>query len=301
MSIGVRACHAVLVRQPPQVAVSKRVVAALEGAQVAYVMLPPGAGVVEDPSAHRVAVHLGAPHRLWEMRDRGQRDGLHRWGDVVVTAAGERARMRWDQPTVFVDIALSAALVEQAREPRARGAPPALTGSFGHRDAALSTLAVSLMRGALGDRKGEGLALESLVAAMCARLASRGDGPRSLSAESRGGVAPARLRRVLDRIHDALEAPHSLAELSALAGTSRFHFSRQFRNATGLSPHAYLIEARVHEAARLLFEGVDVDEVALRVGMNGRAHLARHLSARLGVTPGRLRSRRSAAPPRPNG
>lgn len=291
MNGGAIACDAVFVTEPPRATRGKRMEAALDGAKVAYVMLPPGEGLIEEAAFHRVSVHLGPPHRLWERRDRVQRDGLHRWGDVVITASGERAALRWDRSTVFVDVELSPRLVEDARFHGGRGARPPLVGSFGHEEPALRELAVGLMRGALGARRAEPLALESLVLDLGAALAARGEDGVVSARDARGGIAPARLRRVLDRIHDALDASHSLAELSALAETSRFHFARQFRRATGLSPHAYLIEARVHEAVRLVLDGADVDEAALRVGMNGRAHLARHLFARLGVTPGLLRAR----------
>ncbi len=257
----------------------RRIEVALDGARVAWVLLPAGAGVLEPSTQHHVAVHLGPPHRLWEARDGARRDGPHRRGHVVVTAAGERTAMRWDRPTVFVDVAFERALVE-----------PPLVGAFARDAPELRDAIVALARAALG-RRAEPLALEALVLAASERLAERGGARAS---EPRGGLAPVRLRRVLDRIHGALAERHSLVELAALAGTSRFHFARQFQRATGLPPHAYVIEARVNEAARLLSEGADVDDVALRVGMNGRGHLARHVTARLGVTPGELRSHRSA-------
>jgi AraC-like DNA-binding protein len=248
------------------------VVADIEGARVAYVTLAPGGGAIEDATAHHVAVHLGRAHRLVEKRGRAIRDGLHRRGHVVVTAAGERASMTWDAPTTFLDVAI----------PRERGA---LVGQFAHDDPAVRDLAIALARSAFGG-SGLELARDANVDALSAHLFAP-----SRSRSSRGGVAPAALKRVLDRIHDALGEPHRLADLAVIAGLSPFHFTREFRRTTGLSPYAYVVDARVHEAIRLLLQGADIDDVAHRVGMYSRAHLARHLAAKLGVTAGSLRRR----------
>jgi AraC family transcriptional regulator len=46
------------------------------------------------------------------------------------------------------------------------------------------------------------------------------------------------LRRVMERLRSDSGADVSLAALAADAGLWRFHFSRAFKQSTGLSPHA---------------------------------------------------------------
>lgn len=237
----------------------------------------------EASSVHRVAVHVGPPHTLWERRGAGDGQvGAHGWGDVVVTARGERTTTRWDRDTRFVEVALASPRVQQAAA-ELDGAREPEVGRFSHCDPFLRDAVLSLLRLALSSGVEDALRRDGLVDAIAARLVSP-RAPRPAVA-----LAPAALRRVQERLHDELAEPHRSADLAALAGLSRFHFARQFRRATGLSPHAYLLEVRVLEAARLLATGADVGDVAAAVGFGSRAHLSRQLASRLSITPGALR------------
>ena len=60
------------------------------------------------------------------------------------------------------------------------------------------------------------------------------------------------LLRVKDLIDARYAEPLDVDALAALAGLSRAHFSRQFRQAFGESPHRYLMSRRLERAAALL-------------------------------------------------
>ena len=72
----------------------------------------------------------------------------------------------------------------------------------------------------------------------------------------------------------------------ARAGMSLRTFARRFREETGQSPGAWLIQQRVRHAQHLL-EATDlpVDEVAERAGMGTAASLRAHLRTHAGVSP----------------
>lgn len=61
--------------------------------------------------------------------------------------------------------------------------------------------------------------------------------PNSSEGLARGGLPPAKLRRVIDRIEAEMNGPVPLASLAAEAAMSPFHFARAFARATGLAPH----------------------------------------------------------------
>lgn len=67
-----------------------------------------------------------------------------------------------------------------------------------------------------------------------------------------GTPAIALARQYLD---DAPEEKISLDALATLCGLSRFQLIRGFARETGITPHAYLVQARVRLARRLLAEG----------------------------------------------
>ena len=73
---------------------------------------------------------------------------------------------------------------------------------------------------------------------------------------------------------------------------SPYHLVRVFKQATGVSPHQYLIQVRVNNARALLMAGAgkrSVAAVAEAVGFADQSHLTRHMKRLLGVTPGEVR------------
>jgi len=78
--------------------------------------------------------------------------------------------------------------------------------------------------------------------------------------------------------------------LARRAGMSLRTFARRFREETGQSPGAWLIQQRVRHAQHLL-EATDlaVDDVAERAGMGTAASLRAHLRTHVGVSPAAYR------------
>ena len=106
------------------------------------------------------------------------------------------------------------------------------------------------------------------------------------SAPTRVEAACGCLARVRERIDDDPSIDHPLAELAALAGLSRFQLLRAFRRATGLTPHAYIVQRRLETARRLMREGAALAEAAAGAGFADQSHLHRTFRARYGFSPG---------------
>jgi AraC family transcriptional regulator len=99
-----------------------------------------------------------------------------------------------------------------------------------------------------------------------------------------------RLQRVLDFIEVRLEDDISLGDLAAEACLSPFHFSRLFADATGMSPHRYVIERRIQAAQKLLaHKQCSLVEIALRTGFGSQANFTRSFRRITGFTPGQYR------------
>lgn len=108
----------------------------------------------------------------------------------------------------------------------------------------------------------------------------------------RGGLPSVKLRRIRELIMARLHAPPSLAELSDEAGTSQYHFSRQFKVSTGMSPHQYVLKQRLDKARELL-SGTDlpITEVAARTGFTTSTYFATFFRRTFGETPSSYRRR----------
>lgn len=95
-----------------------------------------------------------------------------------------------------------------------------------------------------------------------------------------------RLKRAIDYVEAGLGEPMSLADVASAAGLSRMHFAAQFRAATGLRPHEYLLRRRVERAQEMLrgTRGSLVD-VALAVGFQSQSHFTTVFKRFVGQSP----------------
>jgi len=95
----------------------------------------------------------------------------------------------------------------------------------------------------------------------------------------------ARLDRVFQMMHDRPEAPLSLETLSEAADLSSFQLIALFKRATGLTPHAYLVQLRLRRAMDALKSGMAIAEAATTAGFYDQSALTKHLKQCYGVTP----------------
>jgi AraC-like DNA-binding protein len=102
--------------------------------------------------------------------------------------------------------------------------------------------------------------------------------------------------RLVERyIEEHLDEQILVANLSELVHLSEAHFSRAFRLAYGVPPHAYIVRRRLELAAQLMLAGREpLSEIALRCGFHDQAHLSKQFRQLTGETPAawrRLRRR----------
>jgi AraC-like DNA-binding protein len=108
----------------------------------------------------------------------------------------------------------------------------------------------------------------------------------TLPARSRGGLAPRVLQRVCDYMEAHLGENVELEALADIAGLSRFHFARAFKQSVGIAPHSYLMQRRVERAKALVIETkLSLAQIALECGFSDQSHFARRFLQFVGVTP----------------
>ena len=136
--------------------------------------------------------------------------------------------------------------------------------------------------------------VDSLTAALSLQLAQQAGVADRREEPTRGGLAPAVRRRVLELMDARADRHLSLDDLAREAGLSPAHFARAFKESVGRAPHQHLIALRLERARRLLESpAAALSDVAARAGFADQAHFTRLFKRHFGVTPGAfVRARR---------
>ncbi|WP_323055325.1 MULTISPECIES: AraC family transcriptional regulator [Streptomyces] len=193
----------------------------------------------------------------------------------------------WTYRTLYPSAGLVAEIA--AETTRLRGTP-----SFAAPDA-VDARAWALIAGVhRAAEAGNALAADSLLRHAVARLLRLHGAPAALRAPAGAGARTA--RRARDVLVERMADPPTLARLAAELGTSPFALSRAFQDAYGMPPHAWLTDARVRRARRLLEDGVPPAEAAVACGFTDQPHLGRHFRRIVGVPPGAYQRARGRTP-----
>jgi AraC family transcriptional regulator len=215
-------------------------------------------------------------------------------GAIILVPAGTPGRVRWSGGFDWLHIYLEPGLVARVAaeacdlDPARLTVPPLDGLDLPPLRAAMSAVDCELTSGGAGGP----LAAESLANVLAIHLIRHLVAPRRLARGRDGTLPRGRLRAVVDYIEEHLDASPTLDHLAAVARLSAYHFARQFKAATGLPPHQYVIQRRVERAKQLLYEDGDLSlaEVAACIGFSDQSQFCHHFKRVVGVTPGKFRT-----------
>ncbi|CAM3741407.1 helix-turn-helix domain-containing protein [Kibdelosporangium persicum] len=153
-------------------------------------------------------------------------------------------------------------------------------------DPLIRQLAVALREEARGGLTAGRLFVDAVATTLALHLLRRYSDRAPVIPSRPAGLTGTRLRQVVEYIAAHLDDDLRLDRLAGLAGMDRYHFSRAFKQATGLPPHRYVIERRVTRAMDLL-TGSDmlIADIAHQVGMSSQSHLTTVFRKHVGDTP----------------
>jgi len=131
---------------------------------------------------------------------------------------------------------------------------------------------------------------ESIAVALSAHIAQQYPVTETRLEEFRGGLSPARLKRVLEYIDANLADNLVLDTLAEVAGLNLYHFARGFRQSTGLSPHQHVLRRRIERAKEFLRSShLSVLEASARTGFVDQSHFSKVFRRIVGVAPSKYR------------
>lgn len=98
------------------------------------------------------------------------------------------------------------------------------------------------------------------------------------------------VEKVIRFIWERYSEPLSLTEIAGSAALSRFHFTRMFTHATGITPGRFLAAVRIYQAKRMLLNtSMTIADISSAVGYKSLGSFTSHFTESVGISPGRFR------------
>jgi AraC family transcriptional regulator len=243
---------------------------------------------------HRLVLVTRPPQEL-ELRFEGvKRHVPPPAGAIIVVPAGTVGQVRWSGGFDWLHIYLEPRLVARVAteafdlDPARLTIPPLDGLDLPHLRAAMRAVDAEMT----ASGPGGSLAAESLANVLAVHLIRHVLAPPQPTRRRHGTFPRAKLRAVVEYIEEHLGACPSLEQMAAVAHLSPYHFARQFKAATGLPPHQYVIVRRVERAKQLLQLRTDLSlvEVAVCTGFSDQSQFSHHFKRLVGATPGQFRT-----------
>lgn len=246
------------------------------------------------------SVTLGADHHmitlaLWpttlSLATEGKptHDGAVMLGMVQVAGPGVFVRGQFRRPCDFLHIRVANSWLAQAHEERHRGSWPGRLQSADHgfsHDPVMEQLARALGAPIVFDDELTRRYVDGIATAIASRVVALDNRSTERTGDRVSALANWRLKRTIDYIDAHLGERILLADMAKAAGHTRMHFAAQFRTATGLRPHEYLLHRRIERAQSLLRSSdATIVDVALEVGFANQAHFSTVFRRLVGQSP----------------
>jgi AraC-like DNA-binding protein len=194
---------------------------------------------------------------------------------------GDRCVSFWYAPDYFDQLAADAGIRRSRASFSAPRVPPLRE---------LSPVVTSAALGLAGAGQTPWEEISVTLAARALELAAR----RSSASGDSLPNGEAHVTQVVRLIDQYPASPWTLGSLAQEARLSRYHFLRTFARFTGVTPHQYVLRARLRDAAlRLVRDAGSVLDVALDCGFGDVSNFNRAFRGEFGVSPGTYRQRRS--------
>lgn len=158
--------------------------------------------------------------------------------------------------------------------------------AIGAADEIIAALGTSLLPAFDRPDEANHLFVDHVTCAATTHILHAYGGSKTASKHLRTPLAPWQLQRAKDVLTANLTGDASIAQLASECGLSISKFTKGFVLSTGLPPHKWLLEERVHRSMCMLREKhIPLDEIAIACGFRDARHFVRVFTRMLGTHP----------------
>ena len=207
-------------------------------------------------------------------------------GSVCVIPSGHPFAVKIEGESEHLAMLLDPALVLRAAAEFSTPVHAEVIETAAPNDPVIMSVGLALMSELESEKESGRMYAESLANILALHLLRHYTAPASGTQRFVGGLSGKRLRLVLDFIDTNYASDLGLSELATVAGISTFHFAREFKRATGATPHQYLIKFRIERAKELLSRSeMSLVDVGFKAGFSHQSHFTRLFRKLTGTTP----------------
>jgi AraC family transcriptional regulator len=208
------------------------------------------------------------------------------YDNVVLSLRHQQESIRWTEPASILSVAIGDGVLRKVADNLQMYDNVEILPSPGLDDLRVKTLLHALdVERELGYPTGR-LFVDGIEQALATLLITSYSANKPEPIFKKAGLAPVVLARVIDFMQGNLAQQIGLDDLAICAGLSTSHFSRQFKESTGTTPHQHLLALRIEHCKRMLRDTrLSVLEIALTLGFQSAQHLAVVFRRMVGVPP----------------
>jgi len=212
-------------------------------------------------------------------------------GDCLVIAPQELRQFRLEaEDCKLIMVSIEPVVLQEMVAGSPSRNPFELTRTWNGQDSRLRDLALKLRAEVTSGYPAGPLHSESLCTILAEELIQRYSIGRPRLDRYKGGLSGAQLRRVLDYVDESLDLDLTGNAIARVAGLSKYHFGKAFRQTTGVTLHGYVLARRMRLAQELLAKSdLPLAGVAAAAGFSNQSHFTSVFSTRIGISPGAYR------------
>jgi AraC family transcriptional regulator len=241
-------------------------------------------------------------HVAWE---RGRQSPVHsfRAGDVMLKNLLHEPTVLITEPLHFMDFYLPRSTLDAVADDASAPRIADLTYLPGEPidDMVIRNLGQSL-RGVFDKpEQANQLFLDHVMMAVATHVARTYGGMKEGARLARGGLAGWQESRAKEVLAAHLAGQVALQEVADACSLSVSHFSRAFRETTGLAPYQWLMRHRIEAAKSAMQDArLSLADIALACGFSDQSHFTRVFSKQMGISPGCWRRYADIRPTEPD-